>query len=137
MSILTAIVATGLLCAPAGEPTLRFDRERIGTATYEAASAFDVNKDGVIDIFSGGYWYEGPDFKEGHKVCDILAQDTYYDDFSNYPMDVNGDGYLDIVTGGWWGKKMSWREGTIAKALSYSVMASRYRSASKCSSPVS
>jgi hypothetical protein len=43
-------------------------------------------------------------------VCDIKYIDTYYDDFSNYPMDVNGDGYLDVVTGGYFGCVLQWRE---------------------------
>lgn len=89
---------------------LTFSRERIGTGTYEAAAAFDVNNDGTIDIVSGAYWYPGPDFKTAHKICDLKPMDTYYDDFSDYPMDVNGDGYLDIVNGAWWGMRLEWRE---------------------------
>lgn len=89
---------------------LTFTRERIGAGTYEAAAAFDVNNDGVIDMVSGAYWYPGPDFKTAHKICDLQPMDTYYDDFSDYPMDVNGDGYLDIVNGAWWGMRLEWRE---------------------------
>jgi hypothetical protein len=89
---------------------LKFEREKIGNATYEAAAVFDVNNDGILDIVSGEYWFEGPDFKKAHKICDIQKVEDYYDDFSDYPMDVNGDGYLDIVTGGWWGETLSWRE---------------------------
>ncbi|GMV99014.1 MAG: hypothetical protein AMXMBFR84_01530 [Candidatus Hydrogenedentota bacterium] len=94
----------------AGQAPLQFDRERIGTVTYEAASAFDVDKDGVIDIVSGEYWFKGPDFKEQIKICDIMPNGDYYDDFSNYHADVNGDGYDDIITGAWWGEGLKWRE---------------------------
>jgi hypothetical protein len=100
--------ATLLIAASAF--TLEFERERIGTGTYEAAAIFDVNGDGTLDIVSGAYWYPGPDFKTAHKITELQEYDTYYDDFSNYPMDVNGDGRLDIVTGGWWGLKLQWRE---------------------------
>jgi len=89
---------------------LKFERVKIGNATYEAVSAFDVNNDGVIDIVSGEYWFAGPDFKEQHKICVLQKAGDYYDDFSDYPMDVDGDGYLDIITGGWWGKTLRWRE---------------------------
>ncbi|MBP7869552.1 MAG: VCBS repeat-containing protein [Candidatus Hydrogenedentes bacterium] len=89
---------------------LQFEKSRIGTATFEAASIFDVNNDGVKDLFSGGFWYPGPDFKTAHKVAEIRYEDTYYDDFSNIPVDVNGDGLLDIATGGWWGLTFQWRE---------------------------
>ncbi|MDQ1255519.1 MAG: hypothetical protein QG656_111 [Candidatus Hydrogenedentes bacterium] len=89
---------------------VRFEKIKLSDTTYEAAAVFDVNNDGVLDIVSGGYWYEGPDFKKRHKICDIQPVDDYFDDFSNYPMDVNGDGYLDIVTGAWWGETLRWRE---------------------------
>jgi hypothetical protein len=105
------VCAVALSAMALAEPSsLQFEKIRIGTATYEAASIFDVNKDGVKDLFSGGFWYEGPDFKTAHKVADIQYMDTYYDDFSNIPLDVNGDGWLDVVAGGWWGMTFQWRE---------------------------
>lgn len=89
---------------------LVFERTRIGDVTFEATAVFDVNNDGRLDIVSGEYWFEGPEFEKSHKICDIMRVDDYYDDFSNYPLDVNGDGYLDIITGGWWGATLTWRE---------------------------
>ncbi len=106
--LITAIIVSAAALA---DPTpLRFERVHLSERTYEAASVFDVNNNGVLDIFSGGYWYEGPDFTTSHKVADIRYVDTYYDCFSNYPMDVNGNGYLDIVSGGWWNEALIWRE---------------------------
>jgi len=93
-----------------GKAMLKFEKIRIGTATYEASCVCDVNRDGILDIVSGEYWFEGPDFTKAHKMCDVMPQDDYFDDFSDYPMDVNGDGYPDIVTGGWWGQTLRWRE---------------------------
>ena len=98
------------LAAPEGKATLKFERTRIGTTTYEASSAFDVNNDGHMDIVSGEYWFPGPDFTKQHKICTLLRQEDYYDDFSCYPMDVNGDGFTDIISGAWWGQKVLWRE---------------------------
>ena len=114
--ILLALSSTALASGP-----LLFDREKIGTGTYEAASAFDINNNGIIDIFSGAYWYEGPDFKTAHKVCHLEPIDSYYDDFSNYPMDVNGDGYTDIITGGYFGKTLSWRENPKGKSIEWTT----------------
>lgn len=71
---------------------------------------FDVNKDGILDIVSGGFWYQGPDFRKRHRIGDVRRYDEYYDDFSTIPLDINGNGYLDIVTGGWWGNTLRWRE---------------------------
>jgi hypothetical protein len=76
----------------------------------ESSSVFDVNNDGVLDIVSGEYWYEGPDFKTRHKICGLAYDGDYVHDFSDYPMDVNGDGYLDIITGNWWDGGLFWRE---------------------------
>lgn len=102
-----AVLAAGAFAEP---PALAFERQRIGEVTYEAAAAFDVNNNGIIDIVSGEYWFEGPDFETAHRIATIHREGDYYDDFSNYPMDVNGNGYLDIITGGWWNQTMKWRE---------------------------
>ena len=100
---ITIILTTTALAEPGA---LRFERVPISERTYEAASIFDVNNDGVLDLFSGAYWYAGPDFKTSYKVTEIDGQDTYYDDFSNYPMDVNGDGFMDVGTVGWWNQAL-------------------------------
>jgi len=89
---------------------LKFKKTLIAKETYETAGVFDVNGDGVLDIVSGAYWYEGPDFKIRHKVGDVRAEGEYYDDFSTIPLDVNGDGRMDFITGGWWGDNMRWYE---------------------------
>jgi hypothetical protein len=107
---LTLALTTAVIGIAEPGSSLRFERERIGDVIYEACSAFDVNNDGAIDIVSGEYWFEGPDFKTAHKICSIRREVDYYDDFSDYPMDVNGDGYTDIITGAWWGESLSWRE---------------------------
>lgn len=110
MFLHAVLMSLALQCADA--PALKFERTRIGDAKviYEAASACDVNNDGALDIVSGEYWFQGPDFKTAHKICDVAYQSEYHDDFSDYPMDVNGDGYVDIVTGGWFCAKLAWRE---------------------------
>lgn len=101
-----AVVVPGL----AAEPPLKFERVKLSDDGYEAASVADINHDGKLDIVCGAYWYPGPDFKTAHKMCDVLRQSGYYDDFSDFPLDVNGDDYPDIITGGWFGKTLAWRE---------------------------
>lgn len=108
--MITALALAALSTVHAADGALRFERARIGDTTYEACGIFDVNNDGQLDIVSGEYWHQGPDFAARHKIADIMRVDDYYDDFSNFPMDVNGDGYLDIVSGGWWGQTVLWRE---------------------------
>ncbi len=89
---------------------LVFRKVLIADQRYEAAQVFDVNNDGVLDIVSGAFWYEGPDFTKAHPIGPVMAADEYFDDFSAIPIDVNGDGHLDFITGGWWGDTVRWRE---------------------------
>jgi hypothetical protein len=89
---------------------LRFRKVLIADERYESAGVFDANNDGVLDIVSGAYWYEGPDFRKVHPVGPVMADGEYFDDFSTIPLDVNGDGHMDFVTGGWWGNTLRWRE---------------------------
>jgi len=76
----------------------------------EVGSVFDVDNDGILDIVSGEYWYQGPDFRKKHKICDLTDDGSYVYDFCDYPMDVNGNGYMDIITGNWWDDGLFWRE---------------------------
>ena len=89
---------------------LQFRKIMLAAERYESAGVFDVNGDGIPDIVSGAFWYEGPDFKKQHKIGQVAAFDEYYDDFSTIPMDINGNGRLDFITGGWWGNTLRWRE---------------------------
>lgn len=82
----------------------------IADETFESAAVFDVNNDGIPDIVSGGFWYQGPDFRRKHAIGPVRAAGEYFDDFSTIALDVNGDGFLDFVTGGWWGDTLRWRE---------------------------
>lgn len=112
-------IAIGVAALAAPQDPLIFDRQLISTRTYEAASAFDVNKDGNLDIVSGEFWYEGPDFTKEHRIGAVPIVGEYYDDFSNYPLDVNNDGWTDIVTGGYFGCVLRWRENPGTKNIEW------------------
>ncbi len=89
---------------------LKFKKVLIADERYESAGFIDVNNNGVMDIVSGAYWYEGPDFKKQHKIGEVEAAGEYFDDFSTIPLDINGNGRTDFLTGGWWGNTLRWRE---------------------------
>lgn len=91
---------------------VQFTKRILSSETYESAGIFDVNGNGIPDIVSGKYWYEGPDFKKQHVIGGVTMHDEYYDDFSTIPMDINGDGRMDFITGGFWGNTLRWRENT-------------------------
>ncbi|MDZ7690906.1 MAG: hypothetical protein U5K69_07175 [Balneolaceae bacterium] len=43
-------------------PPVQFQKVQIASESYESVGVFDVNNDGELDIVSGSFWYEGPDF---------------------------------------------------------------------------
>lgn len=101
---------------PAEAKPIRFSKKQLASESYESVGVFDVNNDQVLDIVSGGFWYEGPDFRVRHSVGEAERYGEYYDDFSTIPLDVNGDGYMDFITGGWFGKELIWKENPGNKA---------------------
>lgn len=92
----------------------------------EGANFGDFNKDGVMDIVSGPYWYAGPTFTERHEYYKPEPYDPkgYSKNFFAFTYDVNGDDWTDIVILGfpgeesWWfsnpqGKPGHWQRHTI------------------------
>lgn len=102
---LIAITQTGVGQAESGES---FRLHTINAESrFEAAGVLDVNRDGNPDIFCGGFWYEGPDWKK-HFVRQVKEEGDYHYDFANLPMDVDGDGWMDIANAAWHNKKVFW-----------------------------
>jgi len=64
----------------------------------EGAYFGDFNKDGKMDVVSGPFWYEGPDFQKKHEYRPVKEFDPkgYSDNFLTYCGDYNGDGWTDI-----------------------------------------
>lgn len=104
----------------------------------EGANAGDFNHDGVLDIVSGPYWYEGPSFKSRHAYYPSTRQtkvtgkdgaektfpgfsgalgdrNEYSDNFFAFTRDFNGDGWDDILIYGFPGQDASWYENPRAK----------------------
>ncbi len=116
---------------PAAERTLHtFKKLQLSDKFWaEGIAVADVNRDGRMDVISGPYWYEGPDFKRRHPIYaanhsfvrkrEDGTTDTvegydgatgWSDDFHTYAWDINGDGWPDILTVGFPGKEAVWYE---------------------------
>jgi len=91
---------------PASDPSFTM-RVINPDSRYEAAAILDVNKDGRLDIYCGGYWYEAPSWKS-HFVREIPEKDEYFLDFGAIPIDVDGDGWTDVVSAAWHNKSVFW-----------------------------
>lgn len=81
---------------------VKWRKQMIAAESFEAAAVLDVDGDGIPDIVSGSFWYQGPEFKRRFCIGDVPRVDEYYDDFSALPIDA-GDGTVWLATGGWWG----------------------------------
>lgn len=79
----------------------------------EGASYGDFNRDGVKDVVSGPYWYEGPEFKERHEYYEAKAfpkERGYADRFFSFIDDFNRDGWDDIYAVGFPSRDSHWYE---------------------------
>lgn len=65
----------------------------------------DFNKDGVVDVVLGLFWYEGFDFLRWYEYCLVKVFDLegYFDNFLIFVYDFNSDGWDDILIVGWFG----------------------------------
>jgi len=116
----------------AAEPA--FSRSQLSNQFWaEGANAGDFNKDGRMDIVSGPFWWEGPDYSRRHAYAPasesfrvtradgseetvpgfegaLGKNNAYSKNFIAFAHDLNGDGWDDILILGFPGEKSSWYE---------------------------
>jgi hypothetical protein len=99
----------------------------------EGAAFADFNRDGKMDVVSGPYWYEGPDFQKRHEIWPANASfkrklsdgteetvpgfegalgvnNAYSECFLTFTYDFNHDGWPDVLVYGFPGKEAAWYE---------------------------
>ncbi|MDB6109105.1 MAG: Cysteine proteinase [Pedosphaera sp.] len=130
-----ASILLGIASVSAAEYTLHsFKKIQLSDQFWgEGANFGDFNHDGKMDIISGPYWYEGPDYKQRHeyypankffthKKTDgteekipgfegaLGINNAYSDNFFSFVYDFNQDGWPDILIYGFPGLDASWYE---------------------------
>jgi hypothetical protein len=99
----------------------------------EGANFGDFNHDGKMDVVSGPYWYEAPEFNRRHEIYPATAsfkrkrsdgseetipgyegalgtKNAYSDCFLTFTYDFNNDGWTDVLVYGFPGEKVRWYE---------------------------
>lgn len=95
----------GLKEAPPEQVSSHFKMQRLDEFYYSwGVAGADINRDGVMDLVAGPYYYLGPDYT---KRREIYAASTYnpstqYPGLSwlDFAADFTGDGWPDVITAG-------------------------------------
>ncbi len=114
-ALLVAVAAASH--AQAACPT--FEKLQLTDQFYcEGAYFADFDRDGDLDVVSGPFWYEGPEFKTRHEVRPPQAYDPkgYSDNFLTFTGDFNGDSWPDIFYVPFPGKEGYWYENPAGQA---------------------
>jgi hypothetical protein len=129
-----AILSFAPALAGAKDPIITFKKLQLTDQFWaEGAAIADFNRDGNMDVVSGPFWYEGPDFKQRHEIWPADASfkckksdgteatipgfegalgvnNAYSQCFLTFTYDFNGDGWPDVLVYSFPGTEVAWYE---------------------------
>lgn len=76
----------------------------------EGIAVGDIDRDGKLDITSGEFWYQAPEFKQRPLRKILPFGVDYMQNNSEHLYDMDGDGDLDVLSGGFTLKHVDWYE---------------------------
>lgn len=102
-----------LPCSLAGQDSSYLNQFKLHViniqSIFSSCVVFDVDHDDDLDIVSGAFWYEAPEWKK-HFVADVEVINGRPDGYSHLPMDINRDGWIDILHCNFRSKSIYWLE---------------------------
>src|SRR5260221_13405831 len=120
-SLVAAFFVAASLASAQTHTLHTFKKIQLSDQFWSEGAAFgDFNHDGKLDIVSGPYWWEGPDFQKRHEFYPAKAsfdlklgpmtqvavpgfhgalgkENSYSDNFFAFTGDFNQDGWDDIL----------------------------------------
>ncbi|WP_417748539.1 alpha/beta fold hydrolase [Rosistilla oblonga] len=106
-----AVVMLAAMCSLPARHALADTPFRVHTLSsdseFSAATTIDIDGDGRLDVVSGAFWYQAPNWDK-HTLRDVAMIRGRFDDYSNLAMDVDGDDDLDIISVNYRSKSLYW-----------------------------
>ena len=92
----------GVKEAPPEQISSHFRMQRLDEYYYSfGVAAADINRDGVMDIVAGPYYYLGPDYTKRREIYAASTSNPstqFASSWLNFAYDFTGDGWPDMVT---------------------------------------